>query len=143
MGFKIGNKFSLGLTNNGRPPKFETVEEITVKINEYFESLSNENKDGYKQRPTITGLSLFLGFDSRKSFYNYSAKDDFLHIIKRAQQVVEMSYEEMLLSSNSTGAIFALKNMGWVDKMETTNFNVNTERKAIEFVNKSSNKIDE
>ncbi len=125
-----GNKFALGLTTNGRPPTYASVEDITVKINEYFESCLHEDDPegdkGYKTRPTVTGLALYLGFCSRKTFYNYSEKKDFLHIIKRAQATIEMSYEECLLSKASTGAIFALKNMGWQDKseVETTNKNI-------------------
>lgn len=32
--------------------------------------------------------------------------------------MVEMAYEHKLSTSNVTGAIFALKNMGWKDKSE-------------------------
>ena len=32
-----------------------------------------------------------------------------------------MGYEEQLDSKNATGAIFALKNMNWKDKIESTN----------------------
>ncbi len=121
-----GNKFALGLTTSGCPPIYNDTEVLLNKINEYFESLLNEDQTEYLTRPTITGLSLYLGFDSRSSFYNYSKKEEFLHIIKRAQLVVEMSYEEMLHTKASTGAIFALKNMSWVDKqeIESTNRNI-------------------
>ena len=113
-----GNKFALGLTTNGRPPIYKTPEELEIKINDYFESLYDKDSGEFYERATITGLSLYLGFDSRKSFYNYGEKKDFLHIIKRAQQVVEMSYENMLGSKAAGGAIFALKNMGWKDRTE-------------------------
>lgn len=118
-----GNKYALGLTTNGQPPKYETPEQFSEKINDYFESLTvvGENEDGeeittFISHPTITGLALFLGFESRQSIYDYSKNKDFSYIIKRAQMVIESSYEEMLLSKASTGAIFALKNMGWIDK---------------------------
>lgn len=111
-----GNKFALGLTNNGRPPSYENKEEIIPKINEYFNSLLDDEQEEYKTRPTITGLALYLGFSSRTSFYDYMKKEDFMYIITRAQQIVAMSYEEMLLTKVSAGAIFALKNMGWDDK---------------------------
>lgn len=113
-----GNKFALGLTTNGQPPKYKTVEEIEPKINAYFESLYDEETKTMLERPTVTGLSLFLGFCSRQSMYDYAAKKDFSYIIKRAQQVIEMSYEQMLGSKAAGGAIFALKNMGWKDKTE-------------------------
>jgi hypothetical protein len=34
------------------------------------------------------------------------------------KSMVEMSYEQKLSSKDVTGAIFALKNMGWKDKSE-------------------------
>lgn len=94
----------------GRPPKYKTPEELQKKIDEYFAQ--------EKVKITISGLVLFLGFDSRKSFYNYESKDEFLHTIKKARTRVEQHYEEHLLDRYSTGAIFALKNFGWKDTQE-------------------------
>lgn len=108
---RIGNKFALGLTTNGRPPMFETPEELKEKITDYFSQTE-------MQDITITGLSLFLGFESRQSFYDYQAKKDFAYIIKRARLVIENKYEMNLKENNATGSIFALKNMGWKDKTE-------------------------
>jgi len=113
-----GNKFKLGMSENGRPPVFSTAKEMEDSIDAYFESCLDDEGDNYKYRPTITGLALFIGFASRQSLYDYADKEGFSYIIKRAKQVVAMSYEEMLLSRSSTGAIFALKNMGWSDKTE-------------------------
>ena len=113
-----GNKFALGLTETRRPPENNSVNEIEPKINEYFDSLLDEKKEEYINRPTITWLALYLGFCSRQSLYDYIEKEEFTYIMKRAQAIVAMSYEEMLLSKSSTGAIFALKNMGWKDKTE-------------------------
>jgi len=68
--------------------------------------------------PTITGLVLYLGFESRQSFYDYEEKKEFSYTIKRARTLIEKEYEEMLQTGNTVGAIFALKNMGWKDKSE-------------------------
>ena len=112
----------------GRPPLFETVEELRDKIDEYF-------KTGVKKRsfivgraenqkevsipiPTISGLALFLGFESRQSFYDYEKKDGFSYTIKKARLFIEVEYEEQLHYGNTTGAIFALKNMGWRDTQD-------------------------
>lgn len=118
-----GNKFALGLTNNGKPPIYNNAEDLCNKINEYFESLLITKEDSeeleFASSPTITGLALYLGFASRQSIYDYADKEDYSYIIKRAQLVIESNYEEMLLSKASTGSIFALKNMGWKDKTET------------------------
>lgn len=95
----------------GRPPFYDNPEVMQSKIQEYFES---------GQLITITGLALFLGFESRQSFYDYEQKHDFAYIIKNARLRVEHAYECRLNTSPSpTGAIFALKNMGWKDKQET------------------------
>ena len=68
--------------------------------------------------PTITGLCMFLGFESRQSFYDYEAKQGFAYTIKRARLFIENHYEELLQSGNMVGAIFALKNFDWKDKQE-------------------------
>ena len=39
--------------------------------------------------------------------------------------IVEQSYEEAIRGQYSAGPIFALKNCGWTDKVETENKNVN------------------
>lgn len=114
-----GNKFALGCTDTGKPPIYKNSDEIKDSINNYFDSILTEDKAEYAVRPTMTGLALFLGFASRQSLYDYADKEEYSYIIKRSQQVIAMSYEEMLLSKSSTGAIFALKNMGWSDKTET------------------------
>ncbi len=132
-----GNKFAIG-NNGGRPPKYENVEQLEEKINEYF-------NEGVKVRtvligkapnqttikievPTITGLTFYLGFESRNSFYAYGKKQEFKYIVKRARLFVECEYEEQLQHGNTTGAIFALKNMGWKDRME---YDVKTQIKGI------------
>ena len=102
------NLFALG-NNGGRPPKYETAEEIHDKCTEYFESCIE-----LEEKITITGLALFLGFCSRKSLYEYEKKEEFRYIIKNAMLVVENSYE----SKGTNFDIFALKNMGWTDKQE-------------------------
>jgi hypothetical protein len=134
----IGNKFALGLTTNGQPPKYDSPEEFTDKVVSYFDWCQGEydeqeitvEVDGvpvvkigriYTRNPeklTVTGMALYLGFASRQSIYDYVTKEDFSYVIKRALMVIENKYESMLDSKSVTGAIFALKNMGWKDKTE-------------------------
>ena len=105
----------------GRPPKFESVEELENLTEQYFSSLVEYNKETgeiYNKCPTITGLTLHLGFCSKTSLYEYEKKPEFMNSIKRARLMVEQGYEEALLTKGSTGAIFALKNFGWKDKVE-------------------------
>lgn len=94
----------------GRPPKYKTADELEKAIAGYWV----ENSD----KPTITGLALFLGFESRQSFYKYEQDGEFSYAIKKARLQVESIYEKNLHSGNPAGSIFALKNFGWSDKQE-------------------------
>lgn len=97
----------------GRPALFITVEELQSSLDTYFEDNNS---------PSITGLAYHLGFESRQSIYDYEKKnDEFSYTIKRARLKIEIYYEELLATKSVTGAIFALKNFGWVDKQEIDN----------------------
>ncbi len=96
----------------GRPPKFNTPEEMEQAVKAYFEDVEN-------MPFTITGITLWLGFSDRQSLYDYQEKDGFTCIVKELRTRVENNYEKRLFENNPTGAIFALKNMGWRDKVET------------------------
>lgn len=120
----------------GRPPLFETPEEFNAKVDEYFdwirgekETMCDSDDDGnprdrevytrWPEPPTITGLCLFLGFESRQSFYDYEKRDGFSYAVKRAKLRIELEYEKCVQSSkNPAGPIFVLKNLGWSDKQE-------------------------
>jgi hypothetical protein len=93
----------------GRPLLFDTPEKLQEAIDKYIVTES---------RPTLAGLAYHLGID-RHTLYNYKERPDFFHIIKKATDYVEATYEERLIyQQNPTGVIFALKNMGWKDKQE-------------------------
>jgi hypothetical protein len=110
-----GNKYALG--NSGKPPMFSSPKELKDKISEYFEYCIKNN-----EKVTITGLALYLGFESRQSLSDYNIKSkEYSYIIKRAKLAVEHSYE----THGQTIDIFALKNMGWVDRQELTGANGN------------------
>lgn len=121
----------------GAPPVFATPEELERKVDQYFVWIEGEqeeveqpdpNDEGgfikqtvwkrHPEPPTITGLCSFLGFESRQSFYDYKQKTDFSYAIKRARLRIECEYEKRLHSKTPTGAIFALKNLGWADRQE-------------------------
>jgi hypothetical protein len=110
-----GNKYSLGNFNAGQPPIFETPEELWNKALEYIESkISSKGTHA-----TISGLSFHLGFASRQSFYDYEDRQEFSYTIKRLRTFIESCYENNLYSGAPAGAIFALKNMGWKDRVDT------------------------
>jgi hypothetical protein len=94
----------------GRPMIWKSPEELQKLVDDYFQST---------ERWTLSGLAVHIGI-CRKTLYNYESKDDFLHIIKKARDKVESIYEERAIyENNPTGVIFALKNMGWSDKLST------------------------
>lgn len=97
----------------GRPALYAS-EEVEPLVQSYFSETPQEEW-------TITGLGLACGFISRQMFNEYSEREGFGYL-KRARTLVEMSYERSLRSGNSAvaGAIFALKNMGWVDRQDIT-----------------------
>lgn len=110
----------------GQPPIYDSPEVLQERIEDYFESGvkkktiivgRGENKEAVEvEVPTITGLALYLGFESRQSFYDYEKREGFSYTIKNARTRIENNYEELLQHGNTPGAIFALKNMGWTDR---------------------------
>lgn len=97
----------------GRPPKYDTVEQLEAVIIKYWENLRPE------QPPTVTGLALALDM-TREGLIHYGEKEEFADTIKKAKQQVEQFNEERLISGNSVaGVIFNLKNnFNWKDKTE-------------------------
>lgn len=121
-----------------RPLKYKTVEELEAAIKEYFNSRQLQ-----VMPPTVAGLALWLGFEDRRSIYDYKDRPAFSHTIKKAITAMEDYAEQRLLvgEGSSTGAIFWLKNHGWKDKTETdvnvqnySLFEDDVERKAKKYV---------
>jgi len=100
------NQFALG-NKGGRPPIYETADLLEDKISQYFDDCVKD-----KESPTITGLTLFLGFSCINSLYDQCQRgDEFSGIIKRARLAVAHSYEKNLDTFKYGGAIFALTNI--------------------------------
>jgi len=125
----------------GRPPLYETPEEMQRIIDLYYlavsqsesvaeeiEILSEEDKATIKSIedvvPSVSGLAYILDM-STESFRRYGTEgynkdSEFCATVKRAKQRVEMSLEQRLAGNAVTGSIFSLKNnFGWKDKTET------------------------
>ena len=139
--FAEGNKFS-----PGRTPVYSNGEELAEKLLEYFEWIKGEfiierkitsrttgkGKDAvtttedepvkiwvrHPEEPTMTGLAMYLGFESRQSLYDYGKKDGFSYPIKKALLQIENNYEKGLWGDKVAGVVFALKNMGWADSLK-------------------------
>jgi hypothetical protein len=105
------------MSKTGRPLKFETAEELQAAIDIYF--AQDRKSEDQPFMPTMAGLALHLGFNSRNSLYNYKERTQFAGVIKNAITQLEAVVERLLLTdSNAAGKIFWLKNHGWKDTQE-------------------------
>ena len=116
----------------------------TIRIKRYFESLKgqfhmeelpvknskNKNEtsvqkiwDREPEPPTLSGLALFLGFNSRNEFEVYEQTGEFANHVKRARLRIEAEYEKKLHFQSPSGAIFMLKNLGWCEKADGASLN--------------------
>lgn len=99
----------------GRPPAFNNADELWNAAQSYIATVTDNKK---KIRATISGMAFHLGFESRQSMYDYEKRnEEFSYIIKRLRLFIESCYESNLYGFSPTGAIFALKNMGWKDEI--------------------------
>lgn len=102
----------------GRPPKFETVEELQKLLDKYFKDC-----DGRGEPPFIVEMCVFLD-TTRETLSDYEAKPEFSDTIKRAKSKCEAAIEKGMLTGklNATGCIFNLKNnYGWEDRRKLDN----------------------
>lgn len=114
----------------GAPRKWKSVSAMQKAIDAYFESCKGEPLviDGELQRdkhgvpiiinakpPTVTGLALALGLNTRKALLDYQARPEFMNTVTRAKARCE-EYAEMRLydKDGANGAKFSLGcNFGW------------------------------
>ena len=110
----------------GKPPFYESVEDMKKAIDDYFEWCKGQpliidgevmfDKAGQPimlgvHPPTVTGLALALGFNSRQGLLNYQVKDEYHDTITRAKAFVERYAEERLFDKDgANGAKFSLAN---------------------------------
>jgi hypothetical protein len=118
-----------------------TAKEYAVRIDNYFEYIKGEfhieTKPGKSAKetveekiwdrppepPLITGLALYLGFTSLNEFEAYTKKGKLAKLLNRAKLRVENEYEKKLHMQAPTGAIFALKKIGWTDERDKSKSN--------------------
>jgi len=116
--------------------KLSTADEIIALTDEYFEyiqgdykmvpNVAKNSKTGettlekeWMRQPEaalISELILKLGFNSRQDFDDYEYNGEFGWAVKRARLRIEAEYERRLHQQAPTGAIFALKSLGWNEK---------------------------
>lgn len=122
----------------GRPPLYETVEELEALIDAYFDKCDSNTRTEImwngKQSElveikdpipyTMSGLAVAIGIN-RQSLLNYEKKSEFFGTIKEARGRVEADQERRLIKGGSpVGAMFALKNnFSWQDRQIVDNYN--------------------
>lgn len=118
---------------------FASVNELDDLIAQYFSYIEGEHHlesreaktktntapveqkvwDREPEPATIAGLVHHLGFSSRQAFEDYENKGKYADQLKRARLRIMAQYEKKLHATSSSGAIFALKSMGWDERPET------------------------
>jgi hypothetical protein len=88
----------------GRPPKYETEQQLVEKIESFFNKCMKKRK-GFI--PSKAALRLHLNL-SKDLYSDY--KKRFPNPIKRAEDIIEKAWVERLAHPGATGAIFYLKN---------------------------------
>lgn len=122
-----------GLFEKGGPPgpagtlKVKSREELIEKITDYFNRITttivDENTGApimsrWLTAPSFSGLALAIGISS-STLRRYQQRDEYSDIVLTARGIVECFYEEGLNNRNTaTGAIFALKQLGWSDNID-------------------------
>jgi len=106
--------------SGGTRKRYETAEAIQQEIIKYFETCEQE-----KKRPTMTGLALSLGFQTRDALHKYRCQPGYefaWEAIAFAKLKIEEYYEQALTdpkTANVAGVIFTLKNnFNWADRQE-------------------------
>ena len=93
----------------GRPLLWTDPKQLQKLIDDYYEDCKSRNAP-----LTIAGLAVGLRVD-RQTIYNYSKKDEFFGIVKRAREYVLASWEEVAITKGNAGTIFLMKNYGYTD----------------------------
>lgn len=113
----------------GKPPCFNSREDLMRAVESYFDSLLAPHYDEkglqigtrWIGKPTLGGLAIHLCCD-RSTIWNYSKSDRYFDIIKSATDIIHAFNEGMLSEGkNVVGAINTLVNLrqGWVADEKT------------------------
>jgi hypothetical protein len=109
----------------GRPKCFDDEITLDKRLREYFDMCFEEGPDGKDlmvEKPTLTGLYMWLGLSSARAYQKkLEYNDKFGELLGLAKSAVLQYYEESLTGKSVPGAKFALAAMfGWTEKTENT-----------------------
>lgn len=139
-----------------RPLDYKTPEELQKAIDQYFDACEGKlltddegnvltDKKGRPivigaKPPTVTGLALALGFNSRQALLNYQVKKRFNDTVTRAKSRCEEYAESRLYDRDgSRGAEFSLKyNFHWEDQKDKGRNEI--ENNIFDVINESTRK---
>ena len=112
----------------GRPPKYNSSEELIAKAQTYFAICEKSH-----ELPEKAGLCLALGI-TRETYSQYR-KGEFSDAIKRLDLYIESNWARRLASSAATGAIFYLKNAFSADYRDRTETDLTSKGEKITGIN--------
>lgn len=97
------------------PVKFSSSAAFQQRVDNYFLQFCTDAPPSDKKAdaPTFCGMILYLGFTSREEFAVYEQQGRFAEAARKARLQIEAEYEKRLHLSSPTGAVFALRSMGW------------------------------
>jgi hypothetical protein len=120
-------------------PKFSSAAAFAAKTDMYFANLdadSPDRKSSGTDVPTFSGLLLHLGFSSVVDFEQYERNGKYAQLAQQARLRIIAVYEKKLHSSSATGAVFALKFLGWANNGEPAIANESSQQRLqIEILN--------
>lgn len=100
----------------GRPPKYNSPEEMQEKIDEYIDYCRTNDRI-----PVQGELAYFLGFESRQSLWDYMQKEEFSYIIRRVKLFCENELNQKALKGEANPQIAKLNlitNYNYKEKLE-------------------------
>lgn len=111
-----GNQNAVG-NEGGRERRYQDHAEFDALVEAYFKDCDTNGK-----KPTLSGISLHLGFSDKETFGSYAAVSfEFARTINKARMRIEENRHQLLVAKDTftPGIIFDLKNNhGWKDKSE-------------------------
>jgi len=109
----------IDIENVGKRPNMDKAK-VRIRAYEYFKMCLKNSEKGEGINPTLTGLAYHMGFNSIAHMNRVQeSQPEFQMMVHRSKLLVENYYESRGAEGNNqsvTFAIFALKNLGWIDQ---------------------------
>ena len=110
------------IEKGGRPPVYESVNDLQREIQNYWEYLANANREDVRLIPDVEGLASFLGV-SRSTFNKWEDTNfqGFADTIKRTKNSIAAFKKQLALHGKIPPIVFATdfnNNHGYTQKQE-------------------------